>query len=280
MPPHVSVVVPSFNNGDFIQATMESILAQTYQDFELIVSDHSSTDDTWEKLQPYAADPRVTLLQTEAGGGAPRNWTRVTQQAKGDLLKLVCGDDLIYPTCLAEQVQVMDSDAEVGLVACRRDLIDARGSTIIRGRGLAGLKGRVPGRQAARAAVVAGSNIFGEPACVLMRRELHEKAGGWDAGHPYLIDEASYVNVLLGADFYALDRSLAGFRLSAGQWSVDLARQQSTQVVGFHRALAQQAPTLLSRKDLIRGNTMARAMAYTRRLAYLWVGRRMHADES
>ena len=280
MSPRVSVVVPSFNNGDFIEATMDSILAQTYTDFELIVSDHSSTDDTWEKLQPYAADPRVALLQTEAGGGAPRNWSRVTLEAKGELLKLVCGDDLIYPTCLEEQVKVMDLDASIGLVACRRDLIDARGAVIVRGRGLAGLKGRVPGRKAARAAVLAGSNIFGEPACVLMRRDLHEKAGGWDDSHPYIIDEASYVNVLLEADFFALDQSLAGFRLSAGQWSVSLARHQSAQVIGFHQALALRAPELLSRADLVRGNTMARALAYTRRMAYLWVGRRLHATNS
>ena len=278
MPPRVSIVVPSYNNGDFIEATMDSILAQTFPDFELIVSDHSSTDGTWDKLQPYAADDRVTLLRTESGGGAPRNWARVTREARGQLLKLVCGDDLIYPTCLEEQVRVMDGDASVGLVACRRDLIDARGAIIVRGRGLAGLTGRVPGRQAARAAVLAGANIFGEPACVLMRRELHAQAGGWDGTHPYVIDEASYVKVLLESDFYALDQSLAGFRLSAGQWSVDLARQQSSQVVGFHQALAQRVPTLLSRTDLVRGNIMARAMAYTRRLAYIWVARRMHSS--
>jgi len=280
VPPRVSVVVPSYNNRNFIEATMDSILAQTYPEFELSVADHSSTDDTWDKLQRYSADPRVTLLQTEAGGGAPRNWTRVTREARGQLLKLVCGDDLIYPTCLEEQVSVMDADASVGLVACRRDLIDARGDIIIRGRGLAGLKGRVPGRLAARAAVVAGANIFGEPACVLMRRELHEKLGGWDNSHPYIIDEASYVNILLKTDFYALDRSLAGFRLSAGQWSVNLAREQSTQVIGFHQELAARAPALLSRTDLVRGNTRARAMAYTRRLAYIWVGRRMHVADS
>jgi glycosyltransferase involved in cell wall biosynthesis len=280
MPPRVSVVVPSYNNGAFIEATMDSILAQTYTDFELIAADHSSTDDTWDKLQSYAADPRVTLLQTEAGGGAPRNWARVTSEASGELLKLVCGDDLIYPTCLEEQVRVMDVEPSVGLVACQRDLIDARGAAIIHGRGLAGLKGRIPGRKAARAAVVAGANIFGEPACVLMRRDLHEKVGGWDENYPYVIDESSYVNVLLEADFFALDRSLAAFRLSAGQWSVNLARAQSTQVIGFHRALALRAPELLSRTDLWRGNTLARTMAYTRRLAYLWVGRRMHAADS
>src|SRR6185369_16385153 len=68
----VSVVVPSYNNAPFIEATMDSILGQTFEDFELVVADHSSTDGTWDRLQRYRADPRVRLLRTSAGGGAPR----------------------------------------------------------------------------------------------------------------------------------------------------------------------------------------------------------------
>ena len=58
-----------------------------------------------------------------------------------------------------------------------------------------------------------------------------------------------------------------------------LARQQSDQVIGFHHQLADDEPGLLSRTDLWRGDAMARAMAYARRLAYVWVGRRMHAEQ-
>jgi glycosyltransferase involved in cell wall biosynthesis len=256
---------------------MDSILAQTFEDFELVVADHSSQDGTWDLLQRYLADPRVRLLRTEAGGGAPRNWERVTAAAGGELLKLVCGDDLIYPDCLRRQVEAMDANPSVVLVAARRDLIDARGDVVLSRRGLAGLTGRVPGRSAARHTVLSGSNIFGEPACVLIRRQTLRDAGGWDGRHPYVIDLATYVNVLLRGDFLGIDSALAAFRLSSSQWSVHLARQQSRQVIGFHRRLAQDAPGLLSGTDLLRGDARARAMAYARRLAYLWVGRRMHA---
>ena len=275
--PRVSVVVPSFNNASYIEATMDSILAQTFVDFELVVADHSSVDGTWELLQAYAGDPRVRLLQTEAGGGAPRNWDRVTAAARGELVKLVCGDDLIYPDCLRRQVEAMDAHPPVVLVAARRDLIDARGGVVLRGRGLAGLSGRVPGRLAARHTVLAGSNIFGEPACVLIRREALQEAGGWDGWHPFVIDEATYVRVLLRGDLFGIDTSLAAFRLSSSQWSVHLARRQSGQVIGFHHRLAADTPGLLSRADLLRGDARARGMAYARRLAYLRVGRRMHA---
>jgi glycosyltransferase involved in cell wall biosynthesis len=274
--PRVSVVVPSYNNARFIDATIESILGQTFEDFELVVADHSSSDGTWEKLQQYGSDPRVRLLRTDTGGGAPRNWEKVTTAARGELVKLVCGDDIIYPDCLRLQVLAMDANPSVVLVAARRDLIDARGGLVNARRGLAGLTGLVPGRAAVRHTVVAGSNIFGEPACVLMRRAALEQAGGWDGRHPYVIDEATYANVLLLGDFFAIDKALAAFRLSSSQWSVHLARQQSRQVNEFHRRLADDEPGLLSGTDLRRGEVMSRAMAYVRRLAYVWLGRRMH----
>jgi hypothetical protein len=171
----------------------------------------------------------------------------------------------------------MDANPSVVLVAARRDLIDARGDILVSGRGLAGLTGRVSGRTAARHSVVSGSNIFGEPACVLIRRQTLRDAGGWDGRYPYVIDLSTYVNVLLRGDLFGIDESLAAFRLSSSQWSVHLARQQSRQVIGFHHGLARDAAGLLSRTDLLRGDARARAMAYVRRLAYLWVGRRMHA---
>jgi hypothetical protein len=216
-------------------------------------------------------------LRTEAGGGAARNWERVTGDAQGEFVKLVCGDDIIYPDCLRMQVEAMDLSPSVVLVAAKRDLIDARGDLVMTGRGLAGLAGRVPGSVAARHTVMAGSNIFGEPACVLIRRDVLEKAGGWDAQHPYVIDEATYVKVLLRGEFLGIDQALAAFRLSSSQWSVHLARNQSDQVIAFHHTLAEDAPGLLSRTDLLRGDAKARAMAYARRLAYIWMRRRMHS---
>ncbi len=280
MTPRVSVVVPAYNNADFIEETVESILGQTFTDFELVIADHSSTDGTWERLQRFADDPRVRLLRTPAGGGAPANWARVSAEATGDYVKLVCGDDLVYPTCLADEVRAMEADPRVVLVACRRDLIDARGGMVVRARGLGGLSGAVPGTSAIRRAVVLGANIFGEPGCVLFRRSAFEAAGGWDTSEPFVIDQQTYCNVLTRGDFHAVPKALAGFRLNASQWSVRLAKKQSDQVIGFHHRLAEANPGLLSHADLARGDAMARLTAYKRRLAYVWVGRRMHATAS
>lgn len=275
MTPSASVVVPAFNNAAYIERTMDSILAQTYADLEIIVADHSSTDGTWGLLQPFAADERVTLLQTEPGGGALANWNRVSRAASGDFVKLVCGDDLLSPGIVEAQVAALVANPTATLAASARDIIDADDRPIVRGRGLSGLSGLVSGPTALRRTVVAGTNIFGEPACVTMRRSALEASGWWDSRFPYLIDEATYARVLLLGDLVVVPGSLAGFRVSDSQWSVRLARQQSTQAIAFHEALAEREPGLLSAADLMRGNSAARAMALVRRAAYLVLARRM-----
>lgn len=280
MSPRVSVVIPSYNNADYITATLDSVLAQTYDDFEVVVADHSSTDATWDLLQGYADHPQVRLLETPAGGGAERNWNRVTAEARGELVKLVCGDDLVYPEMLARQVAAFDEHGDgVVMVASRRDVVDATGRPIVRNHGLAGLEGRVDGRAAVRRSVLAGTNVFGEPACVMFRRATLEQVGGWHGDPGYLIDQSTYSQVLLRGDLAVTSGpALAAFRVSATQWSVRLAKEQSASAAVVHRRLAAQEPGLLSPADVRRGNAMAVLRALQRRLVYLYLGRRMKPE--
>jgi len=272
----VSVVIPAYNNARDIEATVCSILNQDYDDFELIIADHSSVDGTGDVIAGFAADPRVRILSpTPAGGGAQANWNRVSQHARGDLLKLVCGDDLLAPQALRLQVAAFDAHPGAVFVASRRNLVDAAGNELLRARGLAGLEGCIPGTQAALASILAGTNIFGEPCCVMMRRADLEKAGWWDGRFPYLIDQASYSNVMIRGDVVALPEVLASFRVSASQWSVRLMRQQAEQAIAFHESFAREHPGLVSRAQVRRGNLKARLMAWARRLAYIWLRRRM-----
>jgi hypothetical protein len=199
----------------------------------------------------------------------------VTLAARGEYLKLVCGDDLIAPDALRRQVAALDAHPTAVLLACKRDLVDAQGRMVIAARGLAGLDGLVPGRVAVRAATRAGTNIFGEPGCILLRRELLVREGGWDNTFPYLIDQATYTRVMLHGDMVALREPLASFRINAGQWSVRLTKQQASQAIAFHRELREHDPSLLSAADLMLGNARAALMATMRRGAYQWLRRRM-----
>ena len=275
--PRVSVVVPTYNSVAFIDATMRSILAQTFSDFDLVVSDHSSTDGTWESLQCYTADSRVRLSRLASGGGAPANWNAVTDLATGEFIKLVCGDDVLYPDSLAMQVAALTAHPSAVLAASTRDIIDAAGTTVLRDRGLKGLRGEVSGTDAIRRTVRAGTNIFGEPASVLFRRAALADAGGWDSRFPYLIDLATYCAVLLDGNLVAVPRPLAAFRVSHSQWSVQLMRAQADQTIGFQRELATARPGLLGRRHLLVGSARARVNALGRRAVYRWLGRRMRS---
>jgi glycosyltransferase involved in cell wall biosynthesis len=276
--PRVSVVIPSFQNAHYIRATMASVLAQTFRDFELVVADHSSTDGTWEILQEFTSDERVRLLRTPTGGGAERNWNRVTREARGELVKLVCGDDLLAPEALAAQVAVFDGhDEQVVMVASARDIVDAAARPVLREQGLGGLAGRVPGPTAIRRSVIRGANIFGEPCCVLLRRTALEAVGGWHGDPGFMIDQATYCRVLLRGDLVIAPGSLAAFRISDTQWSVALAREQAESAAEMHRQIADLVPGLLSARDLRMGNARATLRAFQRRLVYLYLGRRMKA---
>ena len=276
MSPKVSIVIPAYNNVQYIAETLESVLNQTFDDYEVVIADHSSIDGTSEVIETYRSNPRLRILSpTPTGGGAQANWNRVSSEARGQYVKLVCGDDLIAPTALEEQVAAFDANPSAVLVASQRDLVDSKGDVFVKSRGLQGISGLVSGVKAVRATVLAGSNIFGEPACVMFRRELLEQEGGWDNTNPYLIDQATYARICLHGDVVALRKSLATFRISASQWSVRLAKQQSDQAIAFHREIAAKHPGILSKTDLYIGNLKAIGMSYARRLAYVRLGKRM-----
>jgi glycosyltransferase involved in cell wall biosynthesis len=275
--PKVSIVVPAYQNARFIDRTMASALSQTYQDIELVVADHSSTDGTWERLQAYAGDARVRLQRTPAGGGAQANWNAVTEQATGTYVKLLCGDDLISPTCVERQVAALEANPSAVLAAVRRDLIDVADRPLLRGRGLGTLVGFVPGDRAVKTLVRAGTNLLGEPGCVLVRRDALTKADGWQATYPYLIDQFTYMNVLTMGDLVGLDDTLASFRVSNTQWSVHLASEQSRQAAGVHRHFRAELPEVVSAADVRLGNLRARRTAFARRAAYLVWRKQMRA---
>jgi len=276
MHPRVSVVIPAYNNARHVSLAIDSIISQDFEDYELIVADHSSADSTGEILRRYKGHPKVRVLtSTQPGGGASANWNRVCTHARGDLIKLVCGDDLISPSALREQVQALDANPSAVMVACTRDLVDDSGRILVRNRGLGGLNGLISGHSAIRASVLSGTNLFGEPACVMFRRELLERVGGWDASFPYLIDQATYTRILMHGDLVALRKPLASFRISSGQWSVRLIGHQSSQSIAFRRALQRSDPTLLSDADVLMGSLRALLMAMVRRAAYVYFRRRM-----
>ena len=278
MTPLVSVVVPVYNCVAFIDATMQSILAQTFRDFELLVSDNASTDGTWEALQQYTTDPRVRMTRLASTIPGPENFNQVTDLATGEFIKIVCADDVLYPDNLEVLLTELTAHPSALLAVSSRDIIDATGRIVLRNRGLAGLRGEVTGTDAIRRSVLAGTNIFGEPPSALFRRAALVDAGGWDGRFPYMMDLATYCAVLLhgNGNLVAVPRPLWAFRISASQESVRTQiHTQAGQVIGFYRALAAEYPGLLGRQHRLVGSTRARMNAIGRHAVYRWLGRRM-----
>src|SRR6059058_153404 len=109
----VSVVIPTFNSADYLAQAIQSVLAQTYQDFEIIVVDDASTDTTEEAVRPYAK--RICYVRQEPGGPSmARN--RGILQARGELIAFLDADDLWRPTKLARQVEYLKCHPEACLV--------------------------------------------------------------------------------------------------------------------------------------------------------------------
>lgn len=276
--PKYSVVVPAYQNAPFIEACVRSVLSQNHPDFELVVADHSSTDDTAALLERYADDPRVRLLSTPPGGGAEANWRRVSEAATGEYLKLLPGDDVLYPGALAVHSAALDAHPGVVLVSSRRDIVDARGRVTIAGRGLQGVRRAVqPGVDAVRQTVRRGTNVFGEPGCVTFRRAEFEATGGWDARFPYLIDQTGYTKVLMRGDYLPVDGVFAAFRVNDAQWSVALVNDQASQAKAYHAWCRSLAPDRISASDVRLGDRRAELMALARRAYYLVNGRRMRS---
>ncbi len=123
--PEVSVGMPVYNGQRFLAATVESILAQTFTDFELIISDNASTDRTAEICGALAAqDARVRYIRQPRNIGAVRNWRFVADAARGPLFKWASSNDRCHPLLLEKCVEVLRRDSCAILCYGRTCLID------------------------------------------------------------------------------------------------------------------------------------------------------------
>jgi glycosyltransferase involved in cell wall biosynthesis len=98
----------SFNRERYLSAAIESVLAQTFTDFELVVVDDCSTDDTVGVVEPYLIDPRVRLVVNDRNLGDYPNRNHAATFARGEFLKYHDSDDVMYPHCLEIMVQALD----------------------------------------------------------------------------------------------------------------------------------------------------------------------------
>ncbi len=106
--PRVSVLLNCYNQSTYVGEAVESVLKQTFKDFELIITDNGSTDDTAKILNQYVDDPRVHLIIREKNGNVSRSFNEMVKMAKGEFISLLLSDDYYLPEKLERQVAIFD----------------------------------------------------------------------------------------------------------------------------------------------------------------------------
>jgi glycosyltransferase involved in cell wall biosynthesis len=130
--PRLTLGLPTYNGERFLAESLDALLAQTYTDFELIISDNGSTDRTAEIAREYAAkDHRVRYVHHRANRGSTFNHNFVVEQARGELFKWVSDDDLYAPDLLERCVDALDTYPQVVLAHAWTAFIDETGEITV-----------------------------------------------------------------------------------------------------------------------------------------------------
>lgn len=184
--PKLSICIPTYNGANFLREAIDSVLAQTFGDFELILSDDQSSDHTFQIVQEYARhDPRIRPIRNDSNLGLVGNWNACVRAARTDWIKFHFQDDVLHPDCVATLLSAGENGQ--AFVACERDFIfddpnprlrdyyeSHRARTRRRYAGRPILDAEMYGRE-----IIASvcANLVGEPPVTLLHRSLFERYG-------------------------------------------------------------------------------------------------------
>ncbi|MGH7994869.1 MAG: glycosyltransferase family 2 protein [Opitutaceae bacterium] len=217
-PPRISVLVPTYRYGRFLAEAIESVLAQDFADFELIISDDASDDDSAEVIARYAArDARIRARIQPANLGMVPNWNACLEQARGEYVKIVFGDDSLPARhALGRMAALLDGEPRAALAVSARALLDERSATMAV-RDELGPAGYRDGPEVIARCLRADRNLVGEPSAVMFRRAAARR--GFDASFRQLVDEEMWFHLLAGGGLVHTPEPLCAFRLHASQMS-------------------------------------------------------------
>lgn len=209
-PPAVSVCVCSFNGQGLVGRAIESVLAQSFGDFELLVIDDGSSDATVEEASGFR-DGRVRVVRSDRNLGISHNRSRAVRLSRADRIKFVDQDDWIEPDCLAEHVRLLASDARLGLTFSRRrtELADEAPTAPPH---LVPLNEHNSGPALFEHHLEAGfpmRNWLGEPTAAMLRRDCFARCGLFNRHVRTFIDMDMWLRVMAFFDIGFLDVELA-----------------------------------------------------------------------
>jgi glycosyltransferase involved in cell wall biosynthesis len=220
MAPRVSVVTSVYNGEKHLREGVDSILHQSFRDFEFIIVDDGSTDRTWKILTSYD-DPRIILLRNEQNLGLTRSLNKALPRSTGEYIARMDADDVSLPDRLDKQVEFLDANEDVGLVSCSFVEIDDEGRHIS--------IQRLPTRNCDLQQRLLTSNCFCHGAA-MFRRECLSSVGAYRAEFEFAQDYDLWLRISESYKVANLEQPLYQWR--AGGGAVSLTRR-ATQY-GYH----------------------------------------------
>jgi glycosyltransferase involved in cell wall biosynthesis len=237
MTPSVSAIIGAYNNAATLQRAIDSLLAQSLSDLELIVIDDGSHDDSPEIARRAAAgDPRVRAIALGENVGISRSLNQALGVARADIVAIQDADDYSEPTRLERQLATLEREPEIAVVGCRMREVDERGAELVpRTRFVAG---------DVRHALLHFNPIPNSSAA--MRRELVLEIGGYDPRYRYAMEHDLWLRLAERHRIVALDEILATRTMGSANVA---ARAERAQLAETIRARA----SALSRRRTLRG---------------------------
>ncbi|MDD6598121.1 glycosyltransferase [Anaerovibrio sp.] len=221
--PLVSIMIPTYNRPQLFEKTLQSALAQTYPNVEILVTDNSTNEETRLLMEKYVEDGRVKYFRNREAGCKADNFRPFEKMAKGEYLQWCMDDDILHRDKLWVMAQALRDNPDVALVSSQRTFIDMDGNL------LSDDGGRIitddaqwrcyKGVEVGRFLLSNVSNFIGEPSAVLFRRQdlQHHYWGADCRGYKTISDVAMWLELLSKGDFLLFREPLSYYRRHAGQ---------------------------------------------------------------
>jgi glycosyltransferase involved in cell wall biosynthesis len=218
--PKISVIVPNYNHARFLRQRVDTILAQTFQDFELILLDDCSTDNSCSILSEYRSDPRVRLEFNEVNSGSPfKQWNKGVRIGRGEYVWIAESDDYAGERLLERLVAALDADPEVAYAYCLSWGVNAEnqkdGFADRYLRHLSADRWRsnfvVDGREECRSYFIR-ANVVPNASAVVFRKRVYEDVGGADEDYRICGDWKLWASMALAGKVAYFGEPLNFFR--------------------------------------------------------------------
>lgn len=233
-PPLVSVILPSYNYGRYLPQRIQSIVDQTFRDFELIVIDDASTDDSAAIIARYEDDPRLRAVYCDENSGSVyQRWNEGAALARGQYLWFAGADDYCEPTLLEQLVLLIERHPFTGIAFARSWMVDETGRPLFCAP--AWTRSETREGRVARGILLLDTTIANASA-VLLRTEIFRELGGFDLSFRYAADWKLYLDILQTYDLAYVAELLNYCRMHPTSASVQ-ARRSGAETLERYRLI-------------------------------------------